>query len=193
MSSEHTLILGMQGLCIDELQQGTTVLSACTGAFSRSAPQLVICSQNNFTLWTIDREPQLLQTCPLFTPARHVSTVAAQPLDQLLVWHLDGGVSVWAHNQEGSLHKVHYTRAATAWKDPGQPPFLPQSSPTRLPDGEVVWATHAGGGACAVWRLLPGKGSPEPVVGEHCRASPAACSSPSMPAGMHGISSRCGF
>ena len=166
----------MQGFCVDELQQGTTVLSACTGTFSRSAHQLVICSNTNFTLWTIDREPQLLQTCPLLSPARHVSTVAAQPLDQLLVWHLDGAVSVWA-SQEGSLQKVAYTHTASAWKDPGQPPVLPQSAPSRLPDGEVVWATHAGGGACAVWSLLPGRGSPEPVVGGHCRAPAAACSS----------------
>ena len=158
----------MQSACTDELQQATTVLSACTGSFTRKGCQLVICSNTNLTLWTIEREPQLLQTCPLLNPAQHVRTVKGSSNDRLCVWHTDGRVSVWA-GKEGilqlSVSVVASKDAASDWKDAGQKTFLPQSCQQMLSDGEVLWASHAGGGGCAIWSLAPGADSPEPVVG----------------------------
>ena len=155
-------------LCTDQLQAGTTVSSACTGSFTRDGYQLVICSSTSLTLWALDSAPELLQTCPLLSAAQHVSRVPADPLDQLLVWHTDGAVSVWAASA-GGLQLRSCTHTATAWKDLGQAATLPQSAPRRQYSEEgTLWASHAGRGACAVWTLPPGGDTPEAVVGGRC-------------------------
>ena len=171
----------------DYLQHGTAVVSACLGSFTRPGHQLVLCNHSCFTVWSFQQvvlpwpvpehtlsasdcpqtqacaqdDPQLLQTAPLLKPGYHVCSVSARPLDSLLVWHLDGTLSVWRSSQ-GQLEAVQRLEGGLTWEALDQVAFLPQSRPVQQPGrerhmGNPCWLQQAGGlASCAKVRSAAG-------------------------------------